>query len=59
MTGAIRFVMVFGCYYAGDIVCSVMMFFDLGFLYPVYNYLMCVSSDYDVDCKIWTKEQKK
>lgn len=40
-------------YYTGHLVSKPMETFDWGWLYPIYNWLMCTSGDFDVNNKIW------
>lgn len=40
-------------YYAGHIVSKPMHYFDWGWLYPIYNWLMIKSSEYDIYEWIW------
>ena len=44
-------------YYIGDWISRPMIRYDWGWLYPIYNSIMLLSSELDVNHKLW-KEQK-
>jgi len=42
-------------YFCGHYISYPMLFFDLDWLYPIYNRLMALSSDYDIEGLFWEK----
>jgi len=40
-------------YFAGNIISYPMVYFDLGWLYPIYHWLMSKSVDYDINGRFW------
>lgn len=48
-----RTVVAYILYYLGDLVSKPMHYFDWGWLYPIYNWLMIKSGDFDINHKIW------
>ena len=45
-------------YHIGHWISSPMARYDLGWLYPLYNWCMIKSGDFDVKERIWTTQQK-
>ena len=42
-------------FFIGDRISYPMAKYDLGFLYPIYNWCMIKSGEFDVKGKLWTK----
>ena len=43
-------------YHIGDWVSRPMLNYDWGWLYPIYNRIMLLSSELDINHKIWKEE---
>jgi len=43
-------------YFTGNIISYPMVCLDLGWLYPIYHWLMSKSVDYDVHARFWKRK---